>query len=155
MAVQRSTEDIPAVTANTLGPACSLCERDMQKTWIAYRLVECPNCKKLCHSKDLSSIVSKPVTQISNFRGRGPTQPENGENATGPVNSQDPNISDNRQDYSQNLHNSTRNTLNNSNRGRRNNRSLNRMSQMLENTVQRVLMNMNISPVQPPMNKTK
>lgn len=184
MAVRRSTEDIPAGTEIPLGPTCSLCEGEMPNNlecvatsckhifhrecvtkWLL-NSQECPNCKKLCHQKDLVSVCSKPstTTQGSNYRGRvrgsatkkyntrssrvqeasldfpQAVQAEVEENVTLQGNSQEFTCSNNRQNYSHSLHNS--------NRGRRNNRNLNRMSQIVETTVQRVLMNMNISPVQ-------
>lgn len=90
MAVARSTENIPALVETPLGLACSLCEREMPDTkeclstkcnhtfhkkcindWLQSSQ-ECPNCKKLCHNKDLivpgTKIVEKSKTS---YRGRG------------------------------------------------------------------------------------
>lgn len=92
MAVRRSDEDIPALSDTPLGLACSVCEKDMynlndccttkcnhtfHKNCLTEWLVnskDCPNCKKLCHEKDLiipgSKVIPKTKPNIRN-RGRG------------------------------------------------------------------------------------
>lgn len=139
---------------------------------------ECPNCKKLCHVRDLVSISSRSIAnpKISNLRGRGrgsaakrydtrgsrlqdeevsssqALQKEIDVRSQGISQESDNPVNNlnNTQELYPNVHNSTRNTTQNSNRGRRSN--FNRMSQMIESTVKRVLLDMNISSVQPQQN---
>lgn len=192
MAVQRSTDNIPGVAETPLGPSCSLCENVMDNDkdcivtnckhtfhracmaqWLRDSQ-ECPNCRKLCHERDLVPVVSGTMTHLkgSNIRGRGRgsstkryntrstrmqddveglAQPSKGDLAT-MGDSLDFNNSQIGQDHSpnlsQNVHNSTKHLLDNLNRSRRNSRNFNRMSQMIESTVQRALLSMNISSSQ-------
>lgn len=93
MAVAHSMENIPAAYDSALGVACSLCESEMNNldnclsticnhifhkeciiNWLS-KETECPNCRKLCHKKDLvppgsKSLVKPSKTNISS-RGRG------------------------------------------------------------------------------------
>lgn len=89
--VTRSNENIPAVVESPLGLACSLCEKEMVTQsdclstkcnhvfhkdcitqWIT-NTSECPNCKKLCHIRDLVQPNSKTINNPKslNPRGRG------------------------------------------------------------------------------------
>lgn len=190
MPVTRSNEDIPASCDSFIGLACSICEREMptpseclstrclhifHKNCISNWLTssqECPNCKKLCHEKDLFPVgsrqVVKPTGSVSRIRGRGSavkchntrsskpsnevevlpsTQTESVSNINTQPTLLDLNSSINDPNVSQN---STHNTSNRSNRGGRGNRNINRMSQMIEATVQRMLSQMNVSPLAVP-----
>lgn len=87
MAVVRSTENIPEMSDTSLGLACSLCEKEITNlqdclttkcNHIFHKLcitewlnnsTECPNCKKLCHERDL--LIPGTKSMNKNFRGRG------------------------------------------------------------------------------------
>lgn len=196
MAVVRSCENLPALTDAVLGPACSLCENVMTNLddclitvckhtfhkecilkWITTSH-ECPNCKKLCHAKDLApankGAIVKTISTSYRGRGRGSaikryntrsgrvevdmnnsqtTHSDNLENANNTGNLLDLNISigepNTSQNRSQNVQDNTKNTTSSSNRGKRQSQYMNRMSQMIESTVQRVLTNLQLSPERP------
>lgn len=192
MAVVRSTEDIPAVTESSLGMACSLCEQEMvdlgncvltkckhtfhRECVVKWLLSskECPNCRKLCHEKDLVQVSSKPVVKAKatyiRGRGRGSAaktyQTRSSNRLANENNSVAPNVegvsleanenTENSQQEgntsandSQQQHNTTHNTTFLSIRGRRINRQNQRMTQLIESTVHRMLTEMNVSPWQP------
>lgn len=157
------------------GCVTTLCKHTFHRDCITPFLAdshECPKCKQLCHEKDLASMGTRTGTRpkTSSFRGRGRgsgykqyntrnakvqdevnvTQNTPGE---GPRNENEPlpllNLNSPTKDNnaSRNLVNTSHNTTHQSMRGRRGNRNLEQMSRMIESTVQRVLSQMQVSPL--------